>query len=158
MAVAKGIGGGFPMGACLATERAASGMTAGSHASTFGGNPLAMAVGNAVLDVILAPGFFEHVQRVAGFAQQQLAGLIAEHPSVFEELRGEGLMIGLKMKVPNTDFMNALRGHHMLSVGAGDNVVRLLPPLNIEEEHVREAVRLLDETAREFETAATVAA
>jgi acetylornithine/N-succinyldiaminopimelate aminotransferase len=154
MAVAKGIGGGFPMGACLATESAASGMTAGSHASTFGGNPLAMAVGNAVLDIILAPGFFEHVQRVAGFAQQQLAGLIAEHPSVFEELRGEGLMIGLKMKVPNTDFMNALRAHHMLSVGAGDNVVRLLPPLNIEEEHVREAVRLLDETAREFETVA----
>ncbi|HEV2562253.1 MAG TPA: aspartate aminotransferase family protein [Rhizomicrobium sp.] len=158
MAVAKGIGGGFPMGACLATANAASGMTAGSHASTFGGNPLAMAVGNAVLDIILAPRFFEHVQRVAGFAQQQLAGLVAEHPTVFEELRGEGLMIGLKMKVPNTDFMNALRSHHMLSVGAGDNVVRLLPPLNIEEEHVREAVRLLDETAREFENAATVAA
>ena len=158
MAIAKGIGGGFPLGACLATERAASGMTAGSHASTFGGNPLAMAVGNAVLDIILAPGFFEHVQRVAGYAQQQLAGLIAEHPSVFEELRGEGLMIGLKMKVPNIDFMNALRGHGMLSVGAGDNVIRLLPPLNIEESHVREAVRALDETAREFETSATVAA
>ncbi len=151
MAVAKGIGGGFPMGACLATERAASGMTAGSHASTFGGNPLAMAVGNAVMDVIMADGFFEHVQRISGFAQQQLAGLVAQHPDVFEELRGEGLMLGLKMKVPNTEFVAALQRHHMLTVPAGDNVVRLLPPLIIEEEHVREAAKILAEAAGEFE-------
>jgi len=151
MAVAKGIGGGFPMGACLATARAASGMTAGSHASTFGGNPLAMAVGNAVMDVILAPGFFEHVQRVSGYAQQQLAGLVAEYPDVFEELRGEGLMLGLKMKIPNTDFVNALYRHHMLTVPAGGNVVRLLPPLIIDESHVREAVKILSDAAREFE-------
>jgi acetylornithine/N-succinyldiaminopimelate aminotransferase len=154
MAIAKGIGGGFPMGACLATERAASGMTSGSHASTFGGNPLAMAVGNAVLDVVLAPGFLEHVQHIANYARQQLARLIAEHPTVFEDVRGEGLMLGLKMKVTNTDFINALRIHGMLAVAAGDNVVRLLPPLIIEEEQVREALAHLSAAAGDFEASA----
>jgi len=152
MAIAKGIGGGFPMGACLATERAASGMTAGSHASTFGGNPLAMAVGNAVLDIVLAPGFLEHVRDVANYARQQLAGLVAAHPKVFEDVRGEGLMLGLKMRVPNTEFAARLFAHKMLAVGAGDNVVRLLPPLVIGEGEVREALTLLSETAATFET------
>ena len=160
MAIAKGIGGGYPMGACLATREAAQGMTAGTHGTTFGGNPLGMAVGNAVLDIVLAPGFLEHVQKIANYARQQLAGLIAEHPSVFEELRGEGLMIGLKMKVPNTDFVAALRNHRMLAVGAGDNVVRLLPPLIVEEAQVREAMEALSAAARDMETSAkkTVAA
>ncbi len=158
MAIAKGIGGGFPMGACLATERAASGMTAGSHASTFGGNPLAMAVGNAVLDVVLAPDFLPHVEKVANFARQQLGSLISEHPGVFEDVRGEGLMLGLKMKVPNSEFVDRLRAHHMLAVGAGGNVVRLLPPLIINEDHVREAVKILSETAADFETAKKTAA
>ena len=152
MAIAKGIGGGFPMGACLATERAAAGMRAGSHASTFGGNPLAMAVGNAVLDIVLAPGFLEHVRDVANFARQQLAGLVAAHPKVFEDVRGEGLMLGLKMRVPNTEFVSRLFAHKMLAVGAGDNVVRLLPPLVIGEDEVREALALLSETAASFET------
>jgi acetylornithine/N-succinyldiaminopimelate aminotransferase len=152
MAIAKGIGGGFPLGACLATERAASGMTAGSHASTFGGNPLAMAVGNAVLDIVLAPGFLEHVRDVANYARQQLAGLVAAHPKVFEDVRGEGLMLGLKMRVPNTEFQSRLFAHKMLAVGAGDNVVRLLPPLVIEEGEVREALNILSETAKTFET------
>jgi acetylornithine/N-succinyldiaminopimelate aminotransferase len=151
MAIAKGIGGGFPMGACLATERAASGMTPGSHASTFGGNPLAMAVGNAVLDVVLAPDFLPHVQRVANYARQQLAGLVAVHPGVFEDVRGEGLMLGLKMRVPNTEFLAELFKRRMLAVGAGDNVVRLLPPLIVEEADVREALTLLSETAETFE-------
>jgi acetylornithine/N-succinyldiaminopimelate aminotransferase len=151
MAIAKGIGGGFPMGACLATERAASGMDAGSHASTFGGNPLAMAVGNAVLDIVLAPDFLPHVQRIANYARQQLAGLVAAHPTVFEDVRGEGLMLGLKLKVPNTEFIAELFKHRMLAVGAGDNVVRLLPPLIIEEGEVREALKLLGETAQAFE-------
>jgi len=159
MAIAKGIGGGYPMGACLATAEASKGMTAGTHGSTFGGNPLGMAVGNAVLDVVLAPGFFEHVQSVGNYLRQQLAGLISEYPSVFEELRGQGLMLGLKMRVKNTDFIDRLRAHGMLSVGAGDNVVRLLPPLIIDEAQAREAMRLLGETAAEFENAdATVAA
>jgi len=154
MTIAKGIGGGFPMGACLATEHAASGMTAGSHASTFGGNALAMAVGNAVLDVVLAPGFLERVQLIANYARQQFQSLIAEHPNVFEEVRGEGLMIGIKTKVPNTAFIDDLRDHGMLSVAAGDNVVRLLPPLIIGEEEVREALRLLSVAACDFEKAA----
>jgi acetylornithine/N-succinyldiaminopimelate aminotransferase len=158
MAIAKGIGGGFPMGACLATERAASGMTVGSHASTFGGNPLAMAVGNAVLNVVLAPGFLEHVERIANYTRQQLAGLIAEHPGVFEEVRGSGLMLGLKMKVPNTAFIDALRAHGMLAVAAGDNIVRLLPPLIIDEDHVREAMTHMSATAQEFEALATKSA
>lgn len=152
MAIAKGIGGGFPMGACLATAEAAKGMTAGTHGTTFGGNPLGMAVGNAVLDIVLKPGFLEHVQKIANYFRQQLAGLVAEHPAVFEEVRGEGLMLGLKMKVPNIDFVNRLRAHGMLAVGAGDNAVRLLPPLIIDESHVREAVAHLSEAARDFET------
>ena len=156
MAIAKGIGGGFPMGACLATTEAAKGMTAGTHGTTFGGNPLGMAVGNAVLDVVLAPGFLEHVREIAGLARQRLAGLIAGHPGVFEELRGEGLMIGLKMKVANTDFVAALRTHHMLAVGAGDNVVRLLPPLIVEEGHLREALDALSAAARDMESSGKV--
>jgi len=152
MAIAKGIGGGFPMGACLATERAASGMTPGSHATTFGGNPLAMAVGNAVLDEILAPGFLDHVRKVANYARQQLGSLTSEHPDVFEDVRGEGLMLGLKMKVTNTDFVDALRKRHMLAVGAGGNVVRLLPPLIITEDQVREAVTIMSDAAKEFES------
>jgi acetylornithine/N-succinyldiaminopimelate aminotransferase len=151
MAIAKGIGGGFPMGACLATERAASGMAVGSHGTTFGGNPLAMAVGNAVLDVVMAPGFIDHVEKVANFARQQLAGLVASHPSVFEDVRGQGLMLGLKMRVPNTEFVNALFQHKMLAVGAGDNVIRLLPPLIITEDDVRAALKILSETAADFE-------
>jgi acetylornithine/N-succinyldiaminopimelate aminotransferase len=159
MAVAKGIGGGFPMGVCLARAEAAKGMVAGTHGSTFGGNPLGMAVGNAVLDVVLADGFLDHVERIGNYFRQQLAGLISEHPGVFEELRGVGLMLGLKMKVPNGDFIAKLRAHGMLAIPAGDNVVRLLPPLIIEEEHVREAMKLLSETASEFEPARkTVAA
>jgi acetylornithine/N-succinyldiaminopimelate aminotransferase len=141
------------MGACLATAEAAKGMTAGTHGSTFGGNPLGMAVGNAVLDVVLALGFLEHVEKIANYFRQQLAGLIAEHPGVFEELRGAGLMLGLKMKVPVADFVAKLRAHGMLAIPAGDNVMRLLPPLIIAEEHVREAMRLLSETAAEFESA-----
>jgi len=151
MAIAKGIGGGFPLGACLASERAASGMTLGSHASTFGGNPLAMAVGNAVLDVVLAPDFLPRVERVANFARQQLAGLVAAHPKVFEDVRGEGLMLGLKMRVPNTEFVNQLFKQGMLAVGAGDNVVRLLPPLIVEEAEMREALGLLAAAAATFE-------
>ncbi len=147
MAIAKGIGGGFPVGACLATAEAAKGMTTGTHGTTFGGNPLAMAVGNAVLDVVLAPGFLEHVQHVGNYAKQQFSSLIAEHPAVFEDLRGEGLMLGLKMRVPNTEFIDRLRAHGMLAIGAGDNVVRLLPPLIIDESHVREAMEKLALTA-----------
>jgi acetylornithine/N-succinyldiaminopimelate aminotransferase len=153
MAIAKGIGGGFPVGACLATAEAAKGMTTGTHGTTFGGNPLAMAVGNAVLDVVMAPGFLDRVQHVGNYAKQQFSSLIADHPSIFEDLRGQGLMLGLKMRVPNSEFIEALRAHGMLAIAAGDNVVRLLPPLIIEDSHVREAMEKLSAAAREFEAA-----
>jgi acetylornithine/N-succinyldiaminopimelate aminotransferase len=140
MAVAKGIGGGFPMGACLSTFEAGKGMTAGTHGTTFGGNPLAMAVGNAVLDEVLKPGFFAHVERVSNLLRQGLAAIKDRHPSIIEDVRGEGLLLGMKAKVPNTDLVAALRDQKMLTVGAGDNVVRLLPPLIISEEEAREGL------------------
>jgi acetylornithine/N-succinyldiaminopimelate aminotransferase len=133
-------------------------MVTGTHGTTFGGNPLAMAVGNAVLDIVLAPGFIEQVEKMANYLRQQLASLVSEHPTVFEDLRGQGLMLGLKTKMPNTEFIAKLRDRNMLAVGAGDNVVRLLPPLIIEETQVREAMDALSATARDFEAANKAAA
>ena len=139
MAVAKGLGGGFPVGACLATDAAAAGMTAGSHGSTFGGNPLAMAVANAVVDTVLAPGFLEHVEAMALLFRQKLARLKDEHDDVIEEVRGEGLMLGLKTRPPNQDVVAALIEERMLTVPAGDNVVRLLPPLIVTDAEIDDA-------------------
>jgi acetylornithine/N-succinyldiaminopimelate aminotransferase len=147
VATAKGIGGGFPVGACLATEKAAAALTPGSHGSTFGGNPLAMAVGNAVLDVLLAEGFLSRVEKMGTLLQKRLDALIAKYPKLFEEVRGKGLMLGLKCRVPNTDMQNKLREAGLLTVGAGDNVLRLLPPLIIEERHIDEALAILDKVA-----------
>ena len=129
MAVAKAIGGGFPLGACLATEDAASGMTAGTHGTTFGGNPLAMAAGNAVLDIVLEDGFLERVRETGIRLSQKLAMIADEHGGIIEDVRGAGLMLGLKTKVANTELAAALMERKMLAVGAGDNVVRILPPL-----------------------------
>ena len=153
MTIAKGIGGGFPMGACLATADAAKGLTVGSHGTTFGGNPLAMAVGNAVLDVVLAPGFVERVARLGLFARQRLAELKDRRPDVIAEIRGEGLMIGLKLKVPPQEFAAAARAHKLLTIPAGDNVVRVLPPLVITEEELAEGVRRLDAACADLEGA-----
>ncbi len=144
LASAKGLGGGFPVGACLATEHAAQGMTVGTHGSTFGGNPLAMAVANAVLDVVLEPEFLAHVREIGLRLRQQLAELGDTHPGMIEEVRGEGLLLGVKCTLPAGDVVAALRDQHMLTVGAGDNVVRLVPPLNIGEEETREACARLD--------------
>jgi len=152
MAVAKGIGGGFPMGACLATEKAAAGMVAGTHGSTYGGNPLAMAAGNAVLDVVLADGFLARVRDAALRFKQQLAMLKDEHPGVIEEVRGQGLLLGLKLKVPAGDFQAALRERHVLSVGAGDNVLRILPPLTVSDAELSEGVAAIGAAAAAFET------
>jgi acetylornithine/N-succinyldiaminopimelate aminotransferase len=151
MAAAKGIGGGFPLGACLATERAAKGMTAGTHGSTYGGNPLATAVGNAVLDVVLADGFLDHVQARAISLKQKLARLKDEHPKVIAEIRGEGLMMGIKCRVANTAFVAAALGEKLLTIAAGDNVMRLLPPLIVSEADVDEAVKKLERAARKLE-------
>lgn len=149
IATAKGIGGGFPMGAILATEKAARGLTPGTHGTTFGGNPLAMAVGNAVMDVILAPGFLEGVEKVGAYFWNRLEDLIAKHPKVFAGHRGAGLMQGLvcSADVTNLKFIDALRDNGLLTVGAGENVIRLLPPLIVEEAHIDEAVAILDKTA-----------
>jgi acetylornithine/N-succinyldiaminopimelate aminotransferase len=144
MALAKALGGGFPIGACLATSEAAKGMTAGTHGSTFGGNPLAMAAGNAVLDVMTAPGFLDHVRRTALVLKQKLAEIKDRYPSVIAEVRGEGLLVGLRAVVPSGDLVDELRAEKMITVAAGDNVVRLLPPLIVSEEEIAEGVRRLD--------------
>lgn len=144
MAVAKGIGGGFPMGACLATEEAAKGMTAGTHGSTFGGNPLATAVGAAVMEVVTAPGFLDNVQKQALALKQKLAALKDTYPTVIEDVRGSGLMMGIKCKVPNTALQAAALAEKLLVIGAGDNVVRLLPPLVVSDADINEAVAKLD--------------
>ena len=144
LASAKGLGGGFPIGACLATEKAAKGMVAGSHGSTFGGNPMACAVANAVLDVVLEPGFLDKVQDLGGYMGQKMAAVVARHPDILEGVHGVGLIRGLRCKVTNTDLVNALRDQHVLTVGAGDNQVRLLPPLTVTEDEIDEAAAAID--------------
>ena len=144
MGLAKALAGGFPAGACLATGEAAKGMTAGTHGSTFGGNPLAMSVANAVLDVMLAPGFLDRVRRIGLVFKQRLAEIKDRHPSVIAEVRGEGLLIGVRALVPAGELVDALRAEKMIAVSAGDNVVRLLPPLIVSEQEIAEGVARLD--------------
>ncbi|PVB62949.1 aspartate aminotransferase family protein [Labrenzia sp. 011] len=151
MAIAKGIGGGFPMGACLATAETARALAPGTHGTTFGGNPLAMAVGNAVLDVVLGDGFLEDVRRKGLALKQKLAGLVDGHPKVLDEVRGVGLMLGLKCVVPAGDYVAAAREAGLLAVPAGDNVVRIMPPLTMSEDEIDLAVERLDEAARAIE-------
>ena len=151
MLVAKGIGGGFPLGALLATEAAAQGMTPGTHGSTYGGNPLGCAVGAAVMDEITSEGFLDDVNRKAGFLRQKLEGLVAAHPDIFEEVRGSGLMLGLKCKATNIDVVNAGYDNDLLTVPAGDNVVRVLPALTITEAEISEGITRLDAAASALE-------
>jgi acetylornithine/N-succinyldiaminopimelate aminotransferase len=145
--IAKGIGGGFPLGAVLATEDAASGMTAGTHGSTYGGNPLGCAVGCKVMELVADDAFLNEVNSKAGFLRQRLEGLVAAFPDIFEEVRGTGLMLGLKCKVPNGDVVAAGYAAHVLTVGAADNVVRVLPALTISREEIAEAVMRLEKAA-----------
>jgi acetylornithine/N-succinyldiaminopimelate aminotransferase len=147
MMVAKGIGGGFPLGAVLATARAAAGMTAGTHGSTYGGNPLGCAVGCRVMEIVADAAFLAEVNRKAGLLRQKLEGLVAAHPDVFEGVRGMGLMLGLKCRVPNGDVVTAGYAARVLTVGAADNVVRILPPLTITDEEIAEGVSRLDRAA-----------
>jgi acetylornithine/N-succinyldiaminopimelate aminotransferase len=151
MAIAKGIGGGFPLGACLGSAEAAKGMTVGTHGSTYGGNPLATALGNAVLDVTVAPGFLDHVRRIALLFKQRLAELKDRHPAVIAEVRGEGLLIGLRCVVPNAKLVDAMRAEKMLAPAAADNVVRLLPPLIADEAVIDEAVTRIDRACTAIE-------
>ncbi|WP_109315753.1 aspartate aminotransferase family protein [Pseudovibrio ascidiaceicola] len=152
MAVAKGIGGGFPMGAFLATNEAASGMVPGVHGTTFGGNPLAMAVGNAVMETVLEPGFLEAVQEKGLQLKQKLACAVDQHSDVFELVRGEGLMLGLKCKVPNTQVLAHMRNNGLLPVGAGDNVLRIMPPMTITAEEIDLLVEKIEAAAADMET------
>lgn len=154
MMVAKGIGGGFPLGAVLATESAASGMTAGTHGSTYGGNPLGCAIGATVTRIVSDPAFLDEVNRKSALFRQGLEGLVATHPDVFESVRGQGLLLGLKCKVPNGDVVKAGYAQHLLTVAASDNVLRLLPALNIPDEDIAEALRRLDATAASLEAKA----
>jgi acetylornithine/N-succinyldiaminopimelate aminotransferase len=157
MATAKGIGGGFPMGACLATENAASGMVIGTHGSTFGGNPLAMAAGQAVLDVVANEEFLNAVRQKGERLRAALEQMIPNHDHLFESVRGVGLMLGVRMKTDSRAFVNYLRTKGLLTVAAGDNVMRVLPPLVIEEEHIREFVDTLSAAAAEYEVPAAAA-
>jgi acetylornithine/N-succinyldiaminopimelate aminotransferase len=154
MALAKALGGGFPVGACLATAEAAHGMTVGTHGSTFGFNPLAMSVANAVLDVMLEPGFLERVRRIALLLKQRLAEIKDRYPAVIAEVRGEGLLIGLRAAVPAGSLVDALRAEKMIAVAAGDNVVRLLPPLIVSEADIAEGVARLDRACARLNRAA----
>ncbi len=151
MGIAKGIGGGFPLGACLATEEAAKGMVAGSHGSTYGGNPLACAVGSKVMDIVATPEFLGDVSAKAGRLRQRLEGLVASHPDVFVSVRGSGLMLGIECEVTNLDVVNAGYDQQVLTVPGGANVIRLLPPLNISNDEIDEAVARLDKAATAIE-------
>jgi acetylornithine/N-succinyldiaminopimelate aminotransferase len=153
MALAKGLGAGFPIGAVLATDEAAKGMTPGTHGSTFGGNPLAVAVGNAVLDEVTKPGFLDHIRSVALLFKQRLAEIKDRHPSVISEVRGEGLLIGLKCEIPNSEVIDAFRAEKLLAVGAGDNVARLVPPLIVTEAEVADAIARVDRACIAIERA-----
>jgi acetylornithine/N-succinyldiaminopimelate aminotransferase len=151
MATAKGIGGGFPMGACLATEKAAAGMVIGTHGSTYGGNPLAMAAGQAVFDVVLEPGFLDAVKAKGDRLRGALEQMIPNHDDLFEGVRGMGLMLGIKMKSDSRAFVAHCRDKHgLLTVAAGDNVVRILPPLVIEDSHISECIEKLSAAARSY--------
>ena len=151
MTIAKGIGGGFPLGACLSTDNASIGMVKGKHGSTYGGNPLACAVGCAVMTNVLEKGFLDNVRIISGYFSQKMLGLVREFPSVFEELRGSGLMLGLKTKIENISFTNEAFNQNLLLAPASDNVVRILPPLNITKQEVDYVVELLSKTAQRLE-------
>ena len=157
MAVAKGIGGGFPLGACLATEAAASGMVVGTHGSTYGGNPLGCAVGAAVMGIVAEAEFLDGVSRAAGRFRQGLEGLVAAHPAIFSEVRGQGLMLGLGCRVPNVDVVRAGYDARLLTVPGGDNVIRLLPALNIADADIDEGLRRLEAAAVALEAAQVLA-
>jgi acetylornithine/N-succinyldiaminopimelate aminotransferase len=158
MASAKGIGGGFPLGACLASEKAAAGMVVGTHGSTYGGNPLAMAAGQAVFDIVANEEFLAEVRARGERLRSALEQMIPNHDHLFDSVRGVGLMLGVKMKTDSRAFVNYLRTKGLLAVAAGDNVMRVLPPLNIEESHIREFVELLSGAAAEYEVPAAAAA
>src|SRR6516164_1143341 len=150
MAIAKALGNGFPVGACLATERAAVGMVAGTHGSTFGGNPLAMAAGNAVLDMMLEPGFFERVEAMARLLRSRLETFVQSYPKLFTEVRGGGLLLGIRCIISAAEFVTKLRENGLLALTAGENVLRILPPLIVAEREIEEAIEVMNRVAQEW--------
>ncbi|WP_417831293.1 aspartate aminotransferase family protein [Terasakiella sp.] len=150
MAIAKGIGGGFPVGACIATAEAASGMAPGAHGSTYGGNPLAMAATNAVLDVVLEDGFLNRVAQTGEYLQKRMDDVVAKYPQIVKGARGLGLMVGFECVVPNTDLVAQCFNNGLLAVPAGDNVMRLLPPLVVQEEHIEAAIAIIERSCKEL--------
>jgi len=150
MAIAKGIGGGFPVGACIATAEAASGMAPGAHGSTYGGNPLAMAATNAVLDVVLEDGFLNHVAQMGEYLQKRMGDVVAKYPTIVKGARGLGLMVGFECVVPNTDLVAQCFANGLLAVPAGDNVMRLLPPLVVQEDHIEAAIAIIERSCKEL--------
>ena len=148
--IAKGIGGGFPLGACLVTKKVSAGMTPGSHGSTFGGNPLAMSVGNAVLDIVFSKGFLENVKQKGEYFDQNLNKLKDKYPTIIGEIRGLGLIKGLKMLVDNTKFMEKLMSHKMLTIKAEENVIRLFPPLIVSDNELDEAINKIEKVCKEM--------
>src|SRR5690349_2578652 len=150
MAIAKALGNGFPVGACLATERAAVGMVPGTHGSTFGGNPLATAAGNAVLDIMLEPGFFERVDKIGKLLRGRLETFVRSYPKLFAELRGAGLLLGIRCVIPAADFVTKLRENGLLALTAGENVLRILAPLIVTEREIDEALDIMNKVAREW--------
>ena len=148
--IAKGIGGGFPIGAVLMNKKVASGMTPGSHGSTFGGNPLAMSIGNAVLDIVLKKGFLSNVQKIAKYFHTELSKLHEEFPKVIKEVRGQGLLIGLQMQKDQTKFIKKLMDNRLLTIRAGENVIRLLPPLTVNKKEIDQAVTILKKVCKTY--------
>jgi acetylornithine/N-succinyldiaminopimelate aminotransferase len=148
--IAKGIGGGFPIGACLVNQKAASGMKPGTHGSTFGGNPLAMSIGNSVLDIIFEKGFLDNVVKQGNYLQSELIKIRERFPNILEEVRGKGLLRGIKLKVDNVEFLNKLFENKMLAVKASENVIRLLPPLIISKQEVDEAISIIEKVCQSF--------
>ncbi|MGI9379686.1 MAG: aspartate aminotransferase family protein [Methyloligellaceae bacterium] len=150
IAIAKGIGSGFPLGACLATQAASEGMNAGTHGTTFGGNPLAMAVGNTVLDIVTEPGFLERVSELGLLLKQKLAQIVDDNSDIFELVRGEGLWLGLKCKVPNQDVVASIIDQNLLVVGAGENVIRIMPPLIVDQEQIDDACKRIESACHAY--------
>ena len=148
--IAKGIGGGFPIGAVLMNKKVASGMTPGSHGSTFGGNPLAMSIGNAVLDIVLKKGFLSNVQKIAKYLHAELSKLQREFPKVIKEVRGQGLLVGLQMQKDQTKFIKKLMDNRLLTIRAGENVIRLLPPLTVNKKEIDQAVTILKKVCKTY--------
>ena len=148
--IAKGIGGGFPLGAVLMTKKVAKSMSPGSHGSTFGGNPLAMSVGNAVLDQIFKKGFLKNLRKISKYFHIELNKLKKNYPNIIKEIRGKGLLIGIQLHFDQTKFIKSLEKNYLLTIRASENVIRILPPLNVKKNEIDLALKIIKKVCREY--------